>query len=288
MSSAINRTTSDNEESGGGSVITGSKARSHLKLAWPASREVSGQVQLNVTETTNLESVSMLSEFSAYISHEVNQPLTGIALYGGTILRWLAQPAPDLVEIERVVRRMIADAQRASEIVSRVGAAATKNLPEPTRLSFDDGVVREALLAVGDQLKSHGVTVRHFTSLGGGREVLGDRVQLQQVVINLVMNAVQAMAQTPGGKRSVTIRTFESDPANLCCSVEDSGPGIDPQQLAGLFERSFSTKARGMGMGLRICRTVIEGHHGKIGADNKSLHGGARFFFFLPIAGEAV
>ena len=283
MSSAVNQT----RKSGDVSVITTSKARSTLKLAWPAPREVRGEAHLDVAEIASLESVSMLTEFSAYISHEVNQPLAAIALYGATILRWLAQPAPDLAEVERVVRRMTADAKRASEIVSRVGAAATKNLPEPTRLSFDDGVVREALLSVGDELKSRGVTVRHFTSLGGGREVLGDRVQLQQVVINLVMNAVQAMAQSPEGKRSVTIRTFASDPANLCCSVEDSGPGIDPQQLALLFERSFTTKAGGMGMGLRICRTVIDGHNGKLGADNRSLHGGARFFFFLPIADEA-
>lgn len=115
----------------------------------------------------------------------------------------------------------------------------------------------------------------------------GDRTQLQQVVVNLAINAVQAMVQSGTARRSIIIRTMLSDPGTLCCLIEDSGPGIDPTHLSHLFNTFFTTKETGMGMGLPICRSIIEAHDGHIRADNKSALGGARFSFALPANGTS-
>jgi signal transduction histidine kinase len=113
-------------------------------------------------------------------------------------------------------------------------------------------------------------------------QVTGDRTQLDQVIVNLAINAVQAMVQSGTARRSISIRTMLSDPETVCCVVEDSGPGIDPTHLTRLFDSFFTTKDTGMGMGLSICRSIIEAHDGHIEANNKSALGGARFSFALP------
>jgi signal transduction histidine kinase len=125
------------------------------------------------------------------------------------------------------------------------------------------------------------VTVAHH-SAPGAPQVLGDRTQLQQVIVNLVVNSMQAMAQTESPRRKITIRTVAPDPATLRCTVEDCGPGIKPEDLTRLFESFFTTKADGMGMGLPICRSIIEAHGGRISADNEGVDGGARFSLTLP------
>ena len=248
------------------------------------TEEPEGELQQEREAFARAAQISMLSEMTAYIAHEVNQPLAAIELRGATSLRRLARPTTDIGEVEEALKRIIADAHRASQIIGRIRAMATRRLPKPSLLSFDDDVVRESLRFLREEFQSRAVAVRHFSSLGGDHKVLGDRSQLQQVIVNLTMNAVQAMAQSAEAKRNLTIRTFAPDPATLCCSVEDSGPGLDPQHLAFLFKNFFTTKEGGMGMGLRICRTVIDAHGGKIAADNQSSHGGARFFFTLPAA----
>jgi signal transduction histidine kinase len=159
---------------------------------------------------------------------------------------------------------------------------ATRRVPEHTLLSVDE-LIREALVFLRHELEARNVAVSHFP-VSGPQKVFVDRTQLQQVVVNLTVNAVQAMAQA-GTNRKISFRTVAPDADTLRCWVEDSGPGIEPQHVTRLFDSFFTTKDSGMGMGLRICRSVIEAHGGRIEADNKSALGGARFSFTLPVAG---
>ena len=154
-------------------------------------------------------------------------------------------------------------------------------------MHYLDDVIREALLFLDHEVQLRGVTVSHFPALAAPK-VLADRTLLQQVVVNLAVNAMQAMTLAGGTKRKIIVSTIAADPTTLCCSVEDSGPGIEPGHLAQLFDSFFTTKETGMGMGLPICRSVIQAHGGRISADNESAQGGARFSFTLPVAGTAI
>jgi signal transduction histidine kinase len=146
-----------------------------------------------------------------------------------------------------------------------------------------DEVIRETLVFLRHEVESRGVAVAHVPA-GRLRKVVGDRTQLQQVIVNLTVNAVQAMAQAQSVRRDITIRTAAHGSTVLRCSVEDSGPGIPPEHAARLFDSFFTTKDSGMGMGLRICRSIVEAHGGRIEVDNCSVLGGARFSFTLPVA----
>jgi PAS domain S-box-containing protein len=226
--------------------------------------------------------ISVLGELTASIAHEVNQPLAAIAAGGEASLRWLARPTPHVDEVRELTENMVADARRASAIIARIRAMATRRVPEQTRFSLDE-VVREALLFLRHEVESRNVRVSHIAG-SGVHEVAADRTQLQQVIVNLAVNAMQAMAQAGSTNRNITIRTLACNATTLRCAIEDSGPGIEPKHVARLFDSFFTTKDSGMGMGLRICRSVIEAHGGRIVADNNSALGGARFLFTLPVA----
>ena len=227
--------------------------------------------------------ISTLGELTASIAHEVNQPLAAIAAGGEASLRWLAGSKPDVDEVRELTTRMVADSRRASEIIGRIRAMASRRLPEQTLLSLDD-VIREALLFLRHEVQSRDVMISHFPTTTA-LKVLADRTQIQQVVVNLAVNAMQAMEQAGRSKRNINLRTVAPDLSTLRCSIEDSGPGIPAQHLTRLFDSFFTTKDSGMGIGLRICRSVIEAHGGSIAADNQSALGGARFYFTLPVAG---
>lgn len=226
--------------------------------------------------------VSVLGELTASIAHEVNQPLAAIATSAEASLRWLTRPVPDVEEVRDLTLRMAADARRASDIIGRVRAMAARRAPEQTLLSLDD-VIGEGLLFLRHEIQSRGVTVSHLPALDVPM-VLADRTQIQQVIVNLAVNAMHAIEQSGTTNRSIIVRTVAPDLAILRCTVEDSGPGIAPEHFARLFESFFTTKEDGMGMGLPICRSVIEAHGGRIAADNNSANGGARFSFTLPVA----
>jgi C4-dicarboxylate-specific signal transduction histidine kinase len=157
---------------------------------------------------------------------------------------------------------------------------AAGRAPQLTALALHD-VISESMLFLRHQLQSQSVTVS-LDLAPALPEVTGDRTQLQQVVVNLAINAVQAMAQSGTARRSISIRTALSDAETVCCIIEDSGPGIDPTYLPHLFDSFFTTKDTGLGIGLSICRSIIEAHDGHIEADNMSALGGARFSFALP------
>ncbi len=222
--------------------------------------------------------VSMLGELTASIAHEVNQPLAAIATNASAGLRWLDRAEPDIDEVRALTQRIIADAQRAADIIARVRAMAGHRTPELAHLSINS-VVQEAMLFLTHELQERGVTL----TLALGRDLppaLADRTQLQQVVVNLAVNAIQAMAER--SERELLIRTVQRN-GMIQIAVEDTGPGIELAQQARLFESFFTTKSSGMGMGLPICRSIVETYGGAIEAGNRA-EGGARFSFTLPIA----
>jgi PAS domain S-box-containing protein len=223
--------------------------------------------------------ISMLGELTASIAHELNQPLAAIATNGEAGLRWLDRAVPNVAEVRESNTRIIADARRAADIVGRVRAMAVRQAPEHTLASLDE-LIDGALVFLHHEIQSRGVTVsRHLAP--GLPKVLADRVQFQQVIVNLVVNAIQAMEHAGSTERRITIRTAMPHGVTLRCAVEDSGPGIVREHFDQLFDSFFTTKQDGMGMGLPICRSIIEAHGGRIAADNGSAHGGARFFFTL-------
>lgn len=225
--------------------------------------------------------VSMLGELTASIAHEVNQPLAAIAANGQAGLRWLARPDPDLAELREAVESVVADSRRAADIIARIRAMASNQAPQPVRLLLDE-VIRDALLFLRHEVQSRAATVLHHPA-PGAPPVLGDRTQLQQVIVNLVVNALQALAESGAGRRRIVLRTRVETADSLRCTVEDSGPGIRAEHLPRLFDGFFTTKAGGMGMGLPICRTIIEAHGGRMAAASGGAEGGACLSFTLPI-----
>jgi PAS domain S-box-containing protein len=244
---------------------------------WKQAQEKLRDMQAELAQMTR---VMTMGELAASIAHEVNQPLTAIAANGESSLHWLTQNEPNIEKVRMLTNRVVADARRASEIIGRIRDMASQRAPEQKLLSIDD-IVHESLSFLRHELQEKGIIV----SLDLTRElpqIVGDRTQLQQVIVNLIVNAVQAMTRLALTDRRISVRTMLSDPETVCCSIEDSGSGIDPEHLPRLFDSFFTTKDAGMGMGLAICRSIVEAHGGQIRADNNSALGGARFSFDLP------
>jgi PAS domain S-box-containing protein len=226
--------------------------------------------------------VSTLGELTASIAHELNQPLGAIAINCQAGLRWLDRSEPNLEEVHALTKRSLAEARRAADIIDRVRGMAARRPPERILVSLHDVIV-EAMQFLRHEVEWRGITISHAFSPVSAN-VLADRTLLHQLIVNLAVNAMQAMAQVGAAERRITVRTTSPDEMTLRCSVEDSGPGIDPDHLSRLFESFFTTKPGGMGMGLSVCRSIVEAHGGRIEADNGSEHGGARFSFTLPVA----
>lgn len=224
--------------------------------------------------------VSMLGELTASIAHEINQPLAAIATNASAGLRWLDRSEPDVAEVRALTQRIIADAQRAAEIISRVRAMAGHRAPEPTALAIN-GVIEEAMQFLAHELQGRQVTLT-LALARGLPLVLADRTQLQQVIVNLAINAVQAMIQNGERQRRLIVRTALQDSA-INVSIEDNGPGVAAAHQGRIFDSFFTTKSNGMGMGLPICRSIIEASGGAIGVRNIE-GGGAAFSFTLPAA----
>ena len=227
--------------------------------------------------------ISLLGELVASIAHEVNQPLASVATGGAAALRWLERSEPDVAKARGLVRRIVDDSHRAGDIITRIRAMAMGRASQQTKVSLND-VIKESMTLLRHECKSNGVNVSLDLEKQLG-PVKGDRVQLQQVVVNLAMNAIHAVAHEALAQRELLIRTRLSESKNLCCTFEDSGPGIAPDHLEHLFASFFTTKDTGMGMGLSLARSIIEAHGGHIRVDNKSVLGGARFSFELPTDG---
>jgi signal transduction histidine kinase len=231
-------------------------------------------------ELARVNRVATIGQLTASITHEVNQPLTAARNNLTAALNFLDRTPPDLVEVREALACAVKDNDRASNVVGRIRALMQK---APTRTDSVDlnEAVREVIeLTHGEALK-HGVSVR--TQLADGLPLIqGDRVQLQQVVLNLILNAVQAMGAVADGTREVLVTTSQTEPNEVCLGVRDTGPGLSAETLPRLFEPFYTTKPGGMGMGLAICRSIIEAHGGRLWAAGCEPQG-ALFQFTIPI-----
>ncbi|WP_144037820.1 PAS domain S-box protein [Sphingopyxis sp. KK2] len=235
------------------------------------------EVQTNLSHAAR---VSTLGELTASIAHEVNQPLAAITAFGEASLRWLQRDVPELEEVEAMTREIISDARRASDIIARIRGMALKRDPVPTPLDVGE-VIDEALLIIRHESQSKAVAIEVDIAAALPR-VMADRVQLQQVIVNLAVNALQAMSLNDAKARTLKITAAPGDGTVEIC-VDDSGPGVAAEHLDQLFNGFFTTKQEGMGMGLAICRSIIQEHGGRITAANHAE--GARFCFTLPALG---
>ncbi|MFC0397011.1 sensor histidine kinase [Paraburkholderia rhizosphaerae] len=232
------------------------------------------------TDLAHAGRISLLGELMASIAHEINQPLGAVAASAQAIQNWLNRPEPPLDEVRELTALTLASARRASDIIVRTRAMAAKGTPRRDPLYLDD-VIDEALLLLSHEIHAKGVELLHRPAPAAPR-IMADRTQLQQVVVNLTINAMQAVAPLGTGHGKVALTVIVPSPGMVGCVIEDNGPGIREESLALLFDRFFTTSEGGMGMGLAICRTIIEAHGGRIAADNASTLGGARFTFTLP------
>lgn len=228
--------------------------------------------------------ISTLGELTSSIAHEVNQPLAAIMTNAETSLRWLARDEPDIGKVAQLTTRIATSARRADDIVRRIRSMAVKQAPEPVPIALND-VVQESLLFVRHEIETRGIRV---TTSYARRvpKIVGDRIQLQQVIVNLLINAAQAVEASCEADREIHVATTTGSKGDALFTLRDRGPGIDPDHLGQIFDGFFTTKPQGMGIGLAICRSIVAAHRGDVSASNHA-HGGAEFRVRLPPARQA-
>jgi PAS domain S-box-containing protein len=224
--------------------------------------------------------VTTLGELVASIAHEINQPLAAIVADANAALNWLAGARPDLDRVRGTLEAIVRDGQRAGDVIQRIRQLTTKRAFQKVRLDLNS-VIRDVVPLIGAELLRHRVSL-HLALCPELRRVRGDRVDLQQVLINLVMNAIEAMASVEERPRELVIRSAPHEPGFVMVSVRDTGIGIDPNTVRALFGAFFTTKPGGMGMGLSISRSIVEGHGGRVWATSEEPQGAA-FHFSLPV-----
>jgi PAS domain S-box-containing protein len=234
----------------------------------------------SMTELAHATRVTTLGELTASIAHEVSQPISAIVTNGGAALRWMTRDVPDWHEASTSIEAMIRDARRASDIIRRIRTLVQKHDLQHAVLGVN-AIVEESIELVRHELQKQRTELAVELS-AEPLYVLGDRVQLQQVVINLLINGVQAMAAASGARKTMLVRTSRPDPAHVLVLVRDSGTGITDEDAGRLFNAFFTTKPEGMGMGLSICRSIVEAHGGRIWAESNEEHG-ATLQFTLPL-----
>jgi C4-dicarboxylate-specific signal transduction histidine kinase len=226
--------------------------------------------------------VTTMGQMTASIAHEVNQPIAAVVTYADAALRWLAGHPPDLQEVRQALDAIIKDGNRAGDVIGRIRALIKKVPPRHDQLEINEAIL-EVIEVTRSELLRNGVSLQ--TELAMGLPLIrGDRIQLQQIVLNLIMNAVEAMSEVSEGSRDVQISTAQDLSNGVLVVVRDSGPGLNPEDLKRLFDPFYTTKPGGMGMGLSICRSIVEAHGGRVWAA-ANVPQGASFHFSLPAHG---
>jgi PAS domain S-box-containing protein len=230
-------------------------------------------------ELARVTRLSTMGEITASIAHEINQPLAAIVTSANSALRWLTNKTPDPAEAQTALRRIVSDGHRAGEVIASIRALFKSGTRENAFYDIND-VIREVRALIDGELQSNRVEARLELSEEIPK-VLADRVQLQQVVLNLMMNAIEAMGSMQNGARILRVNSEIQDSRDILISVRDSGPGIDPKDIDRIFDRFFTTKSNGMGMGLSICRSIVEAHNGRLWAE-PGVRAGSVFRILLP------
>ncbi|HKD05767.1 MAG TPA: two-component regulator propeller domain-containing protein [Bryobacteraceae bacterium] len=234
------------------------------------------------TRLTKASQTATVGEFAAAIAHEINQPLAAVVANGHACLRWLAADPPGMAKANEAAQRIVRDGKEAGEVVRRIRSLFRQTQVERSPVDVN-GVITDVIHLLNRETTGKGVSVE--TELAAGlTPVVADAVQLQQVVFNLLTNAVEAMHAVRQGSKKIFIRTSQTSPGEILVEVRDSGPGLpDPERI---FDAFFTTKETGMGMGLAICRSIISAHHGRLWAESTS-GSGTKFSFTLPIEAAA-
>jgi len=233
-------------------------------------------------DLSRVSRVTTMGELTASLAHEVNQPIAAAVTNANTCLRWLTRDHPDLEEARAAAMRIVKDGTRAAEIIGRVRLLFKRSAPERELVNVNE-VIREMTVLLRGEATRYSITFR--TELAADLpQVMADRVQLQQVLMNLMMNAIDAMKDVDGA-RELDIKSQRAEDEQLLLSVSDTGGGLPAQQADQIFDAFFTTKAHGTGMGLRISRSIVESHGGRLWAGDNSPRG-ASFYFTLPTKAE--
>ena len=248
------------------------------RLARSRHREEHERLRQLESDLAHVNRLSILGELASSLAHEITQPIASARNNARAAQNFLNMQTPDLGEIREAVGCLVGDVDRAGDIIGRIREQIKKAPPRKERFDLN-AAISEMLVLARNVIIRNGVSAQ--TRLANGLvPVQGDRVQLQQVVLNLILNAVEAMSSVEVGARELSIST-EHDHTGVLVAVRDSGPGIDPTQLERVFEAFYSTKPSGVGMGLSICRSIIDAHGGRLWAEANQPRG-AVFQFVLP------
>src|ERR1700683_391954 len=247
-------------------------------------RSTEEALQIARTELARVVRITTIGELAASIAHEVNQPLAAVVANADACVAWLARENPDLTEARAAAERTTLGATRASEVIGRIRSLINKTSPERAQVQMNE-IIREVVALADGQASRNNVSV--VTELTADLPpVLGDRIQLQQVILNLMLNGIEAMAGISDRMRRLRIRSQIQEAGQVLVSVEDSGIGVKAEIMGRLFAPFFTTRSQGIGMGLPISRSIVEAHGGRLWAES-TVNQGSVFQFTLPRGGDA-
>jgi PAS domain S-box-containing protein len=246
-----------------------------------ALKDAEAALQRSQRELARTSRQTTMGAMTASIAHEINQPLSAIVLNGSAALRFLSHPEPDLEGVREGLMNIVEDGHRAGQVIASIRAMFGKEQSAKTELDLDE-LVRQVLTIAHGELESHRVSLQ-IHLLGKLPRVLGDRVPLQQVFLNLIMNAIETMAAVSSRPRILSVSSELHDTHHVLIKMRDSGAGIDPNDMGRIFDAFFTTKSNGMGMGLAICHSIVEAHGGRLWGSAATPHG-STFHVALPRA----
>ncbi|SRR6266404_2009069 len=244
---------------------------SRVRKSIEDQRRAEEALRRSQAEMAHITRVITMGELAASIAHEINQPLSAIVNNGSACVRWLAADSPNLDEAREAAQDIIREGKRAGEVISRIRAFLRKTETEKAPLDINQ-TIRDVVILMRNEAEGKGVAL-HMELASNLPLVLGDRVQLQQVILNLVMNGVDAMTSVSDGERELRIQSRQDEADKVLIAVQDFGVGIDPGNLEKIFDAFYTTKPQGMGMGLAISRSIVEDHGGLLWAEPNEGHG---------------